>query len=504
MPTDVSSEYASAVEEALPPLAEPSVPDEAGVAAPADESVRSQAPEAQRLLAVDDEAPMLKWLADVLEGEGYEVRTAKRAAAADQICRTWHPAVVIVDLVLPDLDGIELLRQLKSRQPETEFVVLTGHGSIPKAVEAMQAGAHSFVEKPIDPTRLLATLRVALDRRALSLENRALRKELDRRFTFGDIIGKAACMQEVFSLIQRVGPTDANVLIVGESGVGKELVANAIHASSRRANGPFVKINCASFPKELIESELFGYQKGAFTGATTNRSGLLKAASGGSLLLDEIGEMPANLQTRLLRVLQTREFRPVGSNQTETVDFRLISATNADVETALRDGRLREDLYFRINTITLRVPPLRDRVEDLPLLCQHFLEKFSTRHRRHITGITPSAYEALLHHQWPGNVRELEHTIERGVLVTASSEIRPEDLPEQIGSTSRRAGTTDTALPNVTLEELERIALIQVLERTKGNKTEAAQQLGLYRQTLYSKIKKYGLEVRKTVEQAPH
>jgi len=457
--------------------------------------------DARRLLVVDDHAPMVKWLAGVLERVGYDVRTATRGDAAEALCQSWRPAMVIVDLVLPDRNGIDLMREVRTRQPETEFVVLTGHGSVPKAVEAMRAGAHNFVEKPVEPAHMLAVLRGALEHRALSLENRALRRELDRQFTFEGIHGKAPCMREILSLIQRVGPTDASVLIVGESGVGKELVANAVHGSSRRARGPFVKINCASFPKDLIESELFGYQKGAFTGATTNREGLLKAASGGSLLLDEIAEMPANLQAKLLRVLQTCEYRPVGSNQTQHVDFRLISATNVDIEAALRDGRLREDLYFRINTITVRVPPLRERAEDIPLLCQHFLERYRTRHRSNVTGIAPSAYEALLQHQWPGNVRELEHAIERAVLVAATEEIRLEDLPELMGSANHRDQAGAAELPNVTLEELERMALIQVLERTKGNKTEAAEQLGLYRQTLYAKIRKYGLEVRKTVEQ---
>jgi transcriptional regulator with PAS, ATPase and Fis domain len=224
-------------------------------------------------------------------------------------------------------------------------------------------------------------------------------------------------MQELFSLLRRVAPTDADVLIVGESGVGKELVANALHAQSARRQGPFVKINCASFPKDLIESELFGYKKGAFTGATTDRSGLLKAATGGSLLLDEIGEMPVDLQTRLLRTLQNREYRAVGSNETQPVDFRLISATNVDVEAALKDGRLREDLYFRINTITVQVPPLRDRPDDIPLLSDHFLAKYSARHGRRNVRLAPETYDALIHYRWPGNVRELEHTIERGVLV---------------------------------------------------------------------------------------
>jgi len=449
-----------------------------------------------RILAIDDEPAMLKWFETVLQDAGYEVRAATRGAIAEELCRTWDPAVIISDLVLPDVDGLELLRRFKRDRPEAEVLLVTGHASVQKAVEAMRSGAFHFVEKPVDPGALLATLDRAIEKRALQLENRKLRRELDGRFTFHDIVGRSRRMQEILSLLQRVAPTDASVLIVGESGTGKELVANAIHANSARGQAPFMKINCSAIPKDLIESELFGYRKGAFTGALTDRGGLLKAAHGGSLLLDEIAEMPTHLQTRLLRVLQEREYRPLGSNRTERVDFRLISATNVDVESALKEGKLRDDLYFRINTIMIRVPPLRERPEDIPLLCQHFLEKCRQRHGRHITGIAPAAYEALLHYDWPGNVRELEHALERGVLVAAAEEIQISDLPEPLGQEARGA-PAQQALPSLTLEELERMAIEQALQRTGGNKQEAAQLLGLYRQTLYSKIKKYGLDVRK-------
>ena len=458
-----------------------------------------------RVLAVDDDQALLAWLDTVLTKAGYDVKTAARGDEADHVARDWGPALVITDLQLPDIDGLELTRRVKEVQPETEVVVVTGHGSVPKAVEAMQLGAHSFVEKPVDQNQLLAMLRLALEKRELAQENRALRRELEGQFAFEDMIGKSAAMRKIFELLRRVAPTDANVLIVGESGVGKELVANAIHAQSKRADKPFVKINCASFPKDLIESELFGYKKGAFTGATTDRTGLLKAAHGGSVLLDEIGEMPPDLQTRLLRTLQTREFRPVGSNHTQPIDFRLISATNVDLESALGDGRLREDLYFRINTITVKVPPLRERTDDIPPLCQHFLEKFGKRHGRRVQGLAPDAYQALLQHPWPGNIRELEHMIEHGVLVAPGDEIRLTDLPPLGQATPRAAAraANEGALPEVSLQELERMAIVQALQRTKGNKQEAAHRLGVYRQTLYSKIKKYGLEVKKTVEARP-
>lgn len=468
------------------------------------ESARHDSPALSRVLAVDDDAALLTWLDTVLTKAGYEVRTATRGDEASKIGKVWSPEIVIADLQLPDISGLDLLRQIKERDPETEVVVVTGHGSVPTAVEAMKLGAHSFVEKPVDHNQLLAMMRLAGEKRDLTRENRALRRELDNRFSFANIIGKSPQMREIFELLKRVAPTDANVLVVGESGVGKELVANAVHAHSNRADQAFVKINCASFPKDLIESELFGYRKGAFTGATTDRTGLLKAANGGSLLLDEIGEMPPDLQTRLLRTLESREFRPVGSNESQPTDFRLISATNVDLETALRNGRLREDLYFRINTITIHVPPLRERPDDIPLLCQHFLEKYGTRHGRRIAGLAPDAYQALLGHRWPGNIRELEHTIERGVLVAPGDEIRLADLPS-LGTQApaSKSSSHPGGLPAVTLQELERMAILQMLKQTNGNKQEAAHRLGVYRQTLYSKIKKYGLEVKKSVEARP-
>ena len=281
----------------------------------------------------------------------------------------------------------------------------------------MKAGAHSFVEKPIEPDTLLTMLERAIERRELVGENQLLKQKLEGLFRFGNIIGKSKKMHEVLELVESVAGSDANILVQGENGTGKELIANALHYNSKRAKGPFIKINCAAIPKDLIESELFGYKKGAFTGAQNDKEGLLEMAEGGSLLLDEIGEMPPYLQTKLLRVLQEREYRPIGSDRIVRVDFRLICATNVDLDAALRDGKLREDLYFRINTITLRVPPLREKTEDIPLLCEHFLEKYRERHQRHVKSIAPAAYHLLIRHRWPGNVRELENVIERGVLV---------------------------------------------------------------------------------------
>src|SRR5918993_504172 len=377
-----------------------------------------------RVLAIDDEPAMIEWLKILLEHEGYEVRTAMIGTRGEEIFKTWKPDVVVTDMMLPDIDGLELLGRFKQIHADTEVIVITGHGSVPKAVEAMKAGAHSFVEKPIEPDTLLAMLERAIERRDLVGENLLLKQKLEGQFRFGNIIGKSKKMHEVLEL-----------------------------------------------------------------------------AEGGSLLLDEIGEMPPYLQTKLLRVLQEREYRPIGSDRIVRVDFRLVCATNIDLDAALRDGKLREDLYFRINTITLRVPALRERTEDIPLLCEHFLEKYKTRHQRNVKSIAPAAYHVLIRHRWPGNVRELENVIERGVLVAKGSEITVNDLPESLRTES--ATTTEFVIPpHRTLAEIEKMAIVQTLQRTNWNKQEAAQILGLYRPTLYSKMKKHAIMDQRAQQRA--
>jgi len=444
-----------------------------------------------RVLVIDDEPEMVAWLSALLTQGGHAVRPAATGRAGRDLFAAWRPEVVIVDMMLPDDDGLQLLRHFRQASPESEVIVLTGHATVPKAVEAMRAGAHSFLEKPVDPDALLAWVDRALERQQLVGENEALKRQLEDRFTYGNIIGKSRKMHEVLELAQSVAASDANVLIVGENGTGKELIANALHANSNRVRRPFIKINCAAIPKDLIESELFGYRKGAFTGALTDREGLLEMAEGGSLLLDEIGEMPTYLQTKLLRVLQEREYRPIGSDRIVRVDFRLICATNADIDAARQDGRFREDLYFRINTISLRVPPLRDRTEDIAPLCEHFLGRYRSRYGREVRGISSAAYQRLLAHRWPGNVRELENAIERGVLVAKGPEIQVNDLPESLRGEARATDAPPEASPPGTLADIERRAITETLERTGWNKQEAAHVLGLYRPTLYSKMKKY-------------
>ena len=458
-----------------------------------------KSPNRRRVLVVDDEPMVTDWLKMIIEqagngNGGYEVRSAAIGSRATEIFRAWRPDVVLLDIVLPDVDGIELLRQLKTIDASPEMIVISGVGTITRALEAGQAGAFFFLEKSnLDPSGLVSILDRATDLQVERAQLERLKEQVRDQYAFSNIIGKSKNMRELFELIEAVAESDANILIQGENGVGKELIANAIHVRSGRAKGPFIKINCAALPKELIESELFGYKKGAFTGATTDKVGLLELAAGGSLLLDEIGEMPLLLQTKLLRVLQEREYRPIGSDRLVKVDFRLICATNIDPDMAIKDGRLREDLYFRINTVALRVPPLRERSEDLPLLCAHFLDKFNTRYQKNVKGISPAAYHLLIRSRWPGNVRELENAIERAVLVAKSPEVQPQDLPDSIRGDAAPEDAF-TVPPHHTLAEIERMAVVQTLQRTNWNKQEAAQILGLYRPTLYSKIKKHHIK----------
>ena len=368
------------------------------------------------------------------------------------------------------------------------------------AVDAMRQGAFSFIEKPVGPEVLTAVIEKALERSAMTQENRRLRERLKSPTGFANIVAASDRMHELFHVMRLAAPTDANILIHGESGTGKELVASAIHMHSKRANGPFISINCAAVPSDLIESELFGHRKGAFTGAMSDKVGLVELAERGTLFLDEIGEMPAALQVKLLRLLQEREFRPVGGTREIRADFRLICATNASLDAPTR--KLREDLFFRVNTITLEVPPLRERLDDLPLLCGHFIEKFASQHKRTIQSIQPAAQRALAAHPWPGNIRELEHVIERAMIVAAGKEIAVVDLPESLRKgdvkdesvAARPASAEGLVFGQLTLAEIERAAILETLRHTNGNKCAAATILGVYRPTLYSKLRKYKLD----------
>jgi DNA-binding NtrC family response regulator len=449
-----------------------------------------------RVLVVDDEPTISDGLRLVLEREGYQVETAANTVGAMVRLESDEFDLALVDLMLPDGDGLHLLKLLKGRDPSLEVIIITGHGSIAKAVEATKEGAFYFVAKPFDADEMLALVAKALERRRLLAETSDLRRRLASLAAYGEMMGGSPAMTRVFEMLESVAGADANVLIIGESGTGKELAANAIHAKSPRAVGPLIKINCAALPKDLIESELFGHAKGAFTGATTDKPGLLEEAHQGSLLLDEIAEMPLDLQAKLLRVLEDHTVRRLGGGRSIPVDFRLISSTNRDPEAAVREGRLRQDLYFRINTVTVALPPLRERTTDIPLLAKAFLERFRAKHGRAVEGIDAEAYRRLLSYPWPGNVREMEHAIERAVLVARGKEITLADLPAalQAGESPMAGGVVPA--PG-SLEEIERASIIRALESTGWNKQAAAAILGLRRPTLYSKMRRHGIPQRR-------
>src|SRR5580765_3875767 len=450
-----------------------------------------------RILVVDDEPMMSDSLRQHLVGEGYTVDTAASGGEAIDMFDGGAHHLVICDVQLPDMDGLTLLRHMKDAKPNTEVIVVTGYGSVQTAVEAIKAGAFYFVEKPFDFEELLPLAEKALERRELMAETENMRRQLSTRAEYFNIIGSSKQMQTIYETIESVAKSDANVLIVGESGTGKELIANAIHYNSLRSKKPFIKVNCAALPKELIESELFGHTKGAFTGAHADKEGLVQHAAGGSLMLDEIAEMPIELQPKLLRVLQERSYRKIGSEKTYAVDFRLISSTNRPPADAIRDGLLRDDLFYRISTITIHVPPLRDRSEDIQLLTEHFLHMYAQKYDRQISGVSQAAYQRLFGHAWPGNVRELQNVIERAVLMAKGNRVEPVDLPFDNGSLPEGspAGTGWDVPPNMTLEDIERLVIEKTLQRTGGNKQAAANLLGIYRPRLYSKIRKYNIDV---------
>ena len=449
-----------------------------------------------RILVVDDEPLIAENLSLVFEREGYEVDTAGQIEEAMERLGDREFSMAVIDLVLPDGDGLDLLGRLKGKDPTLEVIMMTGHASISKAIEATKQGAFYFVPKPFDTDEMLMLVSKALERRRLLAETSELRRKLADQSGYAQMLGTSPAMKRVFELLESVAASDANVLIVGESGTGKELAANAVHAKSARAAGPLVKINCAALPKDLIESELFGHVKGAFTGATTDRAGLLEEAHRGSLLLDEITEMPADLQAKLLRVLEDRTVRRLGGSRLLPVDFRLVCSTNLDPAAAVREGRLRQDLYYRINTVTVPLPALRDRAGDVPLLARVFLERYRTRHGREVDSIEPEAYRRLLGYRWPGNVRELEHAVERGVLVARGREVKLGDLPEAVQAL---AGSEDSgaAPPPGSLEEIERLSIVRALEASGWNKQAAAQVLGLRRPTLYSKMRRHNIPQRR-------
>jgi DNA-binding NtrC family response regulator len=445
-----------------------------------------------RILVVDDEVSVGEALILVLGERKHKVKSAKSVGEAEALLSARPFDLVFTDLRLPDGSGIDLLTRIKSDSPETEVILMTAHGSLDLTIEAIKRGAFYYLEKPFTPEQALVLADRALQFRAVKSENRALKGALAGDGEEFGLIGRHPRIRQIREIIRTAAPSDASVLIEGESGTGKELVAAAFHRQSARAERPFIRINCAAIPSELIESELFGYRRGAFTGADRDKRGLIEAAAGGTLLLDEITEMPTHLQTKLLRVLQERRLRRLGDEQEIPVDFRLISSTNRDTTQMIKDGALRKDLYFRISTIKVRVPPLLERPDDVMLLTEHFLLRYSEKYQKHIRGISQPAYALLARYDWPGNVRELESVVEHAVLFSQADQIMPEDLPEQLHATES-SHFRCVIPPYLTMEEIEREAIAQTLERTSGNVKKTAQILDYHRPTLYRKLKKFGL-----------
>ncbi|HJQ70430.1 MAG TPA: sigma-54 dependent transcriptional regulator [Blastocatellia bacterium] len=446
-----------------------------------------------RILVVDDESSVTDAFEIILIDLGQEVKTARAVAEAQELLSEHVFDLVFTDLRLPDGTGIDLLGRIKESSPETEVILMTAHGSLDVTIEAIKKGAYYYLEKPFTPDQLIMLTERALQLRAIKTENKSLKQTLAAESEAFGIIGRTTKMRRIYQTIRATANSEAAVLIEGESGTGKELIATAFHFQSSRADRPFIAINCAAIPRDLIESELFGYKRGAFTGADRDKKGLIETVSGGTLLLDELAEMPVHLQTKLLRVLQERKLRRLGDEQTISVDFRLIAATNRDTQQAMREGALREDLYFRISTIKINVPPLRERLDDLALLAELFLNRYSEKYDKKIRGISQPAFALLSRYAWPGNVRELESVIERAVLFCQEDHIGPDDLPEHVHAGG--AGHYRCEIPPyLTLEEIEREAIEQTLERTGGNVKKTAQILNLHRPTLYRKLKRFGIK----------
>jgi two-component system response regulator HydG len=451
----------------------------------------------RRLLIVEDEPILRITMADALRKEGWDVDVAEDGAKGLALFETHHHDLVLTDLLMPRMDGMELLRRVKREQAETTVVIITAHGTVESAVEAMRQGAADFISKPFSMVQLLLRLNNVCSFRLLREQNIRLQEQLEERYSFGKIIGKSKRMREVFELIRVVADSEANVLILGESGTGKEMVASAIHFNSPRRTKPYIRVSCASLPESLVESELFGYEKGAFTGASERRIGRFEAASGGTLFLDEIGELPLNFQVKLLRVLQERQIERLGSHRPIDVDVRIVSASLRPLEDEIAAGRFREDLFFRVNTVPIHLPPLRERKEDIPILAQAFLEEFVSEREKRIEGLSDAVLAAFDAYPWPGNVRELRNVLERAVLFCTGPRITLDELPSSIrGSES---GTPKPVPQHVltlqeSVERAEIEAIRAALAATSGRRTAAAELLGVSRKTLWEKAKQYALD----------
>lgn len=459
----------------------------------------------KRVLIVDDEKNYPKILGEVIKEEGFTPVTASSALESLEIVKSTPIDLVLTDVMMPGMDGIELLAQIKEITPDMPVIVMTAHGSVERAVEAMQKGAYTYILKPFDNETLIAHIQKSIAIHDIVKENSILRDAITTQYNFGNIIGKSKPMQELYSIIRKIAPSGANILIEGESGTGKELVAKSIHYNSPRKNGPLISTNCSAFAESLLESELFGHEKGAFTGASAMKKGRFELAEKGSLFLDEVGELPMNIQVKLLRVLQERTIERVGGTVPIKVDFRLIAATNRNLEEEVKKGRFREDLYYRLNVVRAIMPSLKDRKGDIPLLINHFIQKYSHERRStdasesicQLEGVTPEAARLLFDYTWPGNVRELENLVERAVILSTGRFITVADLPEQIrkgiSSQLNLEGIPDNAGLNETLAAVEKRMIQRAMAQAGNIQTKAAELLGIGKSGLNQKLKRYGL-----------
>ena len=444
-----------------------------------------------KVLIVDDEDGLRAHLRTILQENGFDVAESANGAAVKQYLEANSSDVILLDLKLPDCDGLELLPLIRRLTPDAEIIILTGYATLESAVNAIKLGAYDYLQKPFDPKRLIRSIECALEHRFLTGQTSVLRQALLTVSSGVSPLFVSPAMKEIVKTVEKVAPTDVPVFITGESGTGKEIIADLIHALSNRVKYPFMKINCAALPRELIESELFGSVKGAYTGAIADREGIFMSAHQGTILLDEISEMPIETQSKLLRVLQDKEIRPIGGKNSYKVDVRIIAATNRRVDEAIQSGKLREDLYYRISTVTISVPPLRDRKEEIIPLANLFLKRFSAQAGRTFQGFTREAQELLVSYNWPGNVRQLQNEIQRAVLIAEGPLIDSKDLLTGVTMSLRTEQPTGLTL----MQTIERNAIIQALKECKGKKVLAAKKLGIGRQTLYNKIKEYSIEI---------